>query len=762
MQYGSSKYKVIGTRPLRHDGVDKVTGRAIYGADVTMPRMIFGKILRSPHAHAWIKSIDVSKALAHPGVLAVVTAKDFFSREGINEEGSSFGENGVTLWETSKKYLSDNIMASDKVLYKGQPVAGVAATTVHIAEEALALIEVEYELIESVINVIEAMNENAARLHPNIRTDSYMDSEVSQNNVAHHIRHSIGDISKGFEESKIVIEREFDTATVHQAYIEPHNTTAFWNKDGRLTIWLSPQGPFEVRDMCAEVLGMDVSNVNVIPTEIGGGFGGKFEPYSDPVAALLSKKTGCPVKIVMTRQEDFESTGPTSGSHIRVKMGADGSGKIIAAQAYLAYEAGGYPGAPVDEAAMCIFSAYNIPNVLIDGLDVLVNKPKSAAYRAPGATNAAFACETVIEEIADELGLDSVYLRLINSAKEGTRRPDGPVYPRIGCVEVLEALKMTDHFNTPIEGSNRGRGIALGYWMNDGGASACTIKVNSDGTVNLNEGSPDIGGTRTSIAMQAAEVLGISAEDVKPSILDTDSIGYTTGTGGSSVTFKTGKAAHEAALDVLTQMSQRLATIWDMDVSDIDFEQGIFKSLGDPSLQMSFAELSSKLDNLEGPVVGSATVNELRAGGSFAACIADVEVDKETGKVDILKFTVVQDVGKAIHPSYVEGQMQGGSVQGIGWALNEEYDMSIEGHMLNSSLLDYRLPTSLDLPMIETVIVEVPNPTHPFGVRGVGEVSIVPPPAAIASAIYNATGVRLYSLPMKPGYILEKLEEKYD
>ena len=762
MQYGSSKYKVIGTRPLRHDGVDKVTGRAIYGADVTMPRMIFGKILRSPHAHAWIKSIDVSKALAHPGVLAVVTAKDFFSREGINEEGSSFGENGVTLWETSKKYLSDNIMASDKVLYKGQPVAGVAATTVHIAEEALALIEVEYELIESVINVIEAMNENAARLHPNIRTDSYMDSEVSQNNVAHHIRHSIGDISKGFEESKIVIEREFDTATVHQAYIEPHNTTAFWNKDGRLTIWLSTQGPFEVRDMCAEVLGMDVSNVNVIPTEIGGGFGGKFEPYSDPVAALLSKKTGCPVKIVMTRQEDFESTGPTSGSHIRVKMGADGSGKIIAAQAYLAYEAGGYPGAPVDEAAMCIFSAYNIPNVLIDGLDVLVNKPKSAAYRAPGATNAAFACETVIEEIADELGLDSVYLRLINSAKEGTRRPDGPVYPRIGCVEVLEALKMTDHFNTPIEGSNRGRGIALGYWMNDGGASACTIKVNSDGTVNLNEGSPDIGGTRTSIAMQAAEVLGISAEDVKPSILDTDSIGYTTGTGGSSVTFKTGKAAHEAALDVLTQMSQRLATIWDMDVSDIDFEQGIFKSLGDPSLQMSFAELSSKLDNLEGPVVGSATVNELRAGGSFAACIADVEVDKETGKVDILKFTVVQDVGKAIHPSYVEGQMQGGSVQGIGWALNEEYDMSIEGHMLNSSLLDYRLPTSLDLPMIETVIVEVPNPTLPFGVRGVGEVSIVPPPAAIASAIYNATGVRLYSLPMKPGYILEKLEEKYD
>jgi len=760
MQDESSDYKVIGTRPLRHDGVDKVTGRAMYGADVTMPRLVFGKVLRSPHAHARIKSIDVTKALDQSGVLAVVTAKDFSTTTDIDNEGITFGENGQTFWDTSKKYLSDNIMASDKVVYKGQPVAGVAANTVHIAEEALRLIEVQYELLDPVINVEQAMAKNSVRIHPHINIDS--DQALSDNhNVAHHIQHRIGDVSKGFEESRIVIEREFNTATVHQAYIEPHNTTAFWNKDGKLTIWLSTQGPFEVRDMCAEVLGINVSDINVIPMEIGGGFGGKFEPYSDPVAALLSKKTGCPVKIVMTRQEDFESTGPTSGSYIRVKMGADGSGKIIAAQAYLAYEAGGYPGSPVDEAAMCIFSAYNIPNVLIDGLDIVVNKPKTAAYRAPGATNAAFACETVIEEIAEKLGLDAIDFRLINSAKEGTRRPDGPIYPRIGCVEVLEALKMTDHYKTPLEGVNKGRGISLGYWMNGGGASACTIKVNPDGTVNLNEGSPDIGGTRTSIAMQAAEVLGISAEAVKPAILDTDSIGYTTGTGGSSVTFKTGKAAYEAASDVLAQMSQRLARIWEIDLTDIYFDRGVFKCSRDSSLAMSFTELSSKLDSLGGPIVGSATVNELRAGGSFAACITDVEVDYETGKVDILRFTVVQDVGKAIHPSYVEGQMQGGSVQGIGWALNEEYDMSPEGHMLNSSLLDYRLPTSLDLPMIDTVIVEVPNPTHPFGVRGVGEVSIVPPPAAIASAIYNAIGVRLYSLPMKPGYILEKVEEIY-
>ena len=734
-------YSVVGTRPIRHDGIDKVTGRAQYGADIQMPRLLHGKILRSPYAHARISYIDTSKAEGHPGILAVVTSKDFPSNNS----------------DQTLKNLRDNILASDKVLYKGQPVAAVAAASPHVAEEALDLIEVEYEVLLPVLTAPDGMKDDAPLLNSNMKTDDVGNRTDKASNVASHFQHRLGNIEKGFQDADVVIEREFDTKTVHQGYIEPHNATAYWSMDGRVTIWCSTQGSFEVRDASALALGLNVSDIRVVPMEIGGGFGGKFEPYGDPVAALLSRKTGHPVKIVMTRAEDLESTGPTPGSYIKVKMGATKDGKIVAAQAYLAYEAGAYPGSPVDAGAICVFAAYDIPNVMIDGFDVVVNKPKTAAYRAPGATNAAFASETVIDELAEKLGLDSLEFRMLNAAHEGTRRADGPAHPRIGCKEVMEAIKDHPHYKDPLEGANRGRGIAVAYWMNGGGPSSCTIKVNADGTVNLNEGSPDIGGTRTSVAMQAAEVLGIPAEDVIPAVLDTDSIGYTSGTGGSSVTFKTGKSAHDAAEDVKRQMIERAARIWDVESESVEFEGGILRSKSDPELTMTFGELAKRLDDLEGPLVGSATTDGGGAGGAFAGCIVDVEVDPETGKVDILRFTMVQDAGKAIHPSYVEGQMQGGSVQGIGWALNEEYYMSASGQMMNSSLLDYRMPISLDLPMIDTVIVEVPNPRHPFGVRGVGEVSIVPPPAAIANAIYRAIGVRMDKLPMNPGAVMESV-----
>ena len=749
----NQEFTVVGTRPIRHDGVDKVTGRAQYGADIQMPRLLHGKVLRSPHAHARIVSIDTSKAERHPGIQAVVTAQDFHSRD--SNEALESGEMAVTL-----KYLRDNILASDKVHYKGQPVAAVAAASLHMAEEALELIEVNYDVLPPVLTAPEGMKDDAPILHRDLTSGGSSEGTDKASNVADHIQHRLGDIEKGFQEAYLVIERDFNTKTVHQGYIEPQNATAFWNKDGRITIWCSTQGPFEVRDASAQVLGLNVSDIKVVPMEIGGGFGGKFDPYVAPVAALLSRKTGHPVKIVMTRTEDLESTGPTSGSYIKVKIGATKEGKIVAAQAYLAYEAGAYPGSPVGAGALCVFGAYDIPNVVIDGFDVVVNKPKTAAYRAPGATNAAFATETAIDELAETLGLDSLEVRLLNAAHEGTRRPDGPIYPRIGCIEVIEALKAHPHLKAPLEGPNTGRGVAIGYWINGGGPSACTVKVNADGTVNLSEGSPDIGGTRASVAMQAAEVLGIAAEDVIPAVMDTDSIGYTSGTGGSSVTFKTGRSAHDAAQDVKRQLVERAAMIWGVESDSVEFESGVLRSKSDPELKMTFRELAGQLDETGGPVVGSATFGGAGAGGAFAGCIVDVHVDPETGKVDILRFTLVQDAGKAIHPSYVEGQMQGGSAQGIGWALNEEYYMSPTGDMMNSSLLDYRLPTSLDLPMIDTVIVEVPNPRHPFGVRGVGEVPIVPPPAAIANAIYNAIGVRMDRLPMNPGAVMEAIWEK--
>ena len=740
-------YSVIGTRPVRHDGIEKVTGDAKYGADIFPQGVLYGKILRSPYAHAMIKSIDVSAAKKLQGVKAIVTGNDLLP-PGEDKE--------IKVGEATKnlKYIREATLATKKVLYVGHPVAAVAADNPHIAEEAISLIKVTYEQISHSLTALDGIRKDAAILHPNTRSKT-VGNGTKPTNIEDHIIHEKGDIEKGFAEADIIIEREFNTATVHQGYIEPHNTTVKWTNDGRVQIWCSTQGPFDLRDETATILGIPVSKVKLTPMEIGGGFGGKFSAYASPVAALLSRKSGHPVRIIHTRSEDLEATGPTPGSYIKCKIGASKEGKIIAAYAYLAYEAGAYPDSMVASGAKCIFASYEIPNAKIEAVGVHVNKPSTAAYRAPGATNAAFASETIVDEICTTLKIDPVEFRLQNASKEGTRRVDGPIFPKIGCVEVLEAIKNHPHYQAPLE-KNVGRGVAIGFWFNHGGQSSCTINVNSDGTCGLVEGSPDIGGTRTSVAMQAAEVLGIPVEDFNPMVVDTDTIGFTEGTGGSRTTFATGWAAIKAARDVKSQMIQRAAEIWDVDQKSVDYENGIIKSA---KHQMSFKELAGELGSTGGLIVGKSTITPAGEGGGFAGNIVDLKIDPETGKIDILRFTAIQDVGTAVHPSYVEGQMQGGSVQGIGWALNEEYFMTNEGRMANSTLLDYRMPIAMDVPLIDTVIVEVPNPGHPYGVRGVGEVNIVPPPAAIANAINNATGLRMTELPMKPNKLMELIWE---
>ena len=744
----TGKYKVVGTRPIRHDGADKVTGRAKYGADFYTAGLLHGKILRSPHAHAIIKSIDTSRAEAHPGVKAVVTAQELKPAEAGTIV--DLGESAVDV-----KYQRGNVLARDRALYKGHAVAAVAARSPHEAEEALSLIDVEYEVLPPVLTAVEGMQKDAPRLHEDLTTEEGGEKTDVRSNVVEHFQHKLGDFDKAIGQADVVVEREFNTATVHQGYIEPHNVTALWNADGRLTVWCSTQGAFTVRAALSACLDKPVSEIKVVPMEIGGGFGGKIPIYIEPVAALLSKLSRQAVKIVMTRQEVFEGTGPTPGSYIKVKMGATNEGKIIAAQAFMAYESGAFPGGVISAGAKCILAPYNIPNTVVDAYDVVVNKPKTAAYRAPGSTNAAFASESVVNELADRLGIDPIEFRLANAAKEGTRRSDGPVNPRIGCEQVLKAMKDHPHYQTPLEGPNRGRGVAAGFWFNAGLESSATISVNVDGTANLVSGSPDIGGTRTSLAMQAAEVLGIPAEHINPSVGDTDSIGYTAVTGGSRVTFATGLAAYRAAEDVKRQSIERAALVWEVDSESLEMENGVISSKPDPELSMSFKEVAGQMNDTGGPIMGRGSFDGKGEGGSYTGNIVDVEVDPETGKLEILRFTVFQDAGKAIHPSYVEGQMQGGSVQGIGWALNEEYFMDDTGKMTNSTLLDYRMPVSLDVPLIDTVIVEVPNPRHPLGVRGVGEASIAPPPAAIADAIYNATGVRMYSLPMNPAAVTQ-------
>ena len=763
MAEATAAYKVIGTRPVRPDGADKVTGRAIYGADMRLTGMLHGKMLRSPHAHARIKSVDTSKAKALPGVRAVVTAHDMPKAE---DRMANLGEMSVNV-----KHLSNNALAYDKVLYRGHAVAAVAATNVHVAEEALKLIEVDYEVLPAALDVLDAMKDDAPILHEDLKSTDLGQQTDKVSNVVNHFQFKLGEPVSGFEEADVVIEREFDTATVHQGYIEPHNATAMWNEEGHLSIWTSTQGAFVVQRQVAEVLGISVSQVSVTPCEIGGGFGGKISVYLEPVAAVLSRQTGRPVKIVMSRIEEFEGTGPTPASHIKVKIGATNDGRIVAAEAALMYEAGAFPGSPVTAGAMCIFSPYAIPNMQVDGYDVVVNKPKTAAYRAPGATNAAFASETIIDEIAEQLGMDPLEIRRLNGAKEGDRQVHGPTFPRIGYLETVHAALEHEHYQSPLTGPNRGRGVASGFWFNVGFQSTVVINVNSDGTVSLVEGSTDIGGTRASIAMQAAETLGIPYEDVKPTVAGTDGVGYTDVTGGSRTTFATGYAAYEASQDVIRQMSERAAERWNreseegdsaaqLSADDVSYSDGVFRCTKDPSKTMTFKEMADMMPRTGGPITGRATSQPRGVGGAFATHVVDVEVDPDTGKVSILRYTATQDVGTAIHPSYVEGQIQGGAVQGIGWALNEEFVYNKDGNMVNASFLDYRMPTTLDLPMIDTVLVEVPNPGHPYGVRGVGEVPIVPPPAAIANAIYRATGKRMKNLPMSPTYILSQLEQE--
>ena len=744
-----SEYKVIGTRPIRHDGVDKVTGKAQYGADIELPGMLHGKVLRSPHAHARIKSIDTSKAESHPDVKAVATSKDLPPTSPIAMQ-AMLGHD-----------YSENILARDKVFYKGHAVAAIAATNPHVAEAALSLIEVEYEVLPAVTDVESAMEPHAPILHEQWNSnDSAGDGNSTGTNIASTQQYKLGDVGEGFEQADVVVEREFRTKSVHQGYIEPQNGTAWWTADGRLTIWCSSQGHFGIRDNTARILGIPVSTVKVVPMEIGGGFGGKLPSYLEPVAAILSKKSGLPVKLTMSRTEVLDATGPTSGSYVRLKMGATREGRITAGQGYLAFEAGAFPGSPLGGATACMFSPYNIENILIDGFDVVDNKPKTTAYRAPGAPIGALAVETVVDEISEALGMDPMKFRLLNGAKEGTRRVDGVVNLRIGMIETGEAVKSHPHYSEPLKGANRGRGVSMGFWRNNSGPSSAVATVISDGTVSLVEGSVDIGGTRPAVAQQLAEVLGIPVENVNPQVGDTDSIGYTSVSGGSGVAFKTGIAAYEAAQDIQRQLIDRAALMWETTPDQVEYVGGALQHKSDPELRMTFAEIAPMLNNTGGPVIGRATVNPRGVGGSYSANIIDVEVDPETGKVTVLRATAFQDAGTAIHPSYVEGQIQGGTVQGIGWALNEEYYMSDDGRLLNSSLLDYRMPISLDVPMIDPVIVEVPNPGHPFGVRGVGEASLVPPMAAVANAIYHAVGVRMSELPMTPASIVKSLKNK--
>ena len=738
--------KWIGQRTIRPDGEDKVTGRAAYSADTKMQGQLVGRVLRSPHPHARIKSINTAKAEALPGVKAVVTAKDIVDFPL---------DKSVMLGIQDMRWMCRNVMARDKVLFAGHPVAAVAAISASIAAKALKLIEVDYEVLPWAIDIDDALKPGAPILHDHVKFDG------KPSNIAGKLEHKLGDVDAGFKTADVIIERSFKTQPVHQGYIEPHGCIVSVTKDGKAKIWSSSQGQFMVRAMCAFLTGMDQANILAIPAEIGGGFGGKTIVYLEPVALALSKKSGRPVKLTMSREDVFRASGPTSGSKSTVKIGAKMDGTIVAASGTFYLQAGAFPGSPIRGAAGCAFAPYNIANVFSQGFDVVSNRSKVAAYRAPGAPIGAYAVECVLDEVAAALKMDPLEFRLKNAAKQGTKAAHGPVFPVIGYEQTLKAAMEHPHYKAPLK-PNQGRGVASGFWFNAPGESSAQVNIAEDGTVIVITGHPDIGGSRASTANITAELLGIDYKKVQVLIGDTNTIGFSNLTGGSRVTYASAIVVTESVKVVVKTLRERAAKIWKIDPEAVVWEDGEARPAGDNAGKfpaLTLAQIAAQANATGGPIGAGSQQTTTGAEGGFATHICDVEVDKETGHVSVVRYTSVQDVGRAIHPAYVEGQMQGGAAQGIGWALNEEYIFNKDGHLDNPGFLDYRMPVASDLPMLDNVILEIPNPKHPQGVRGVGEVPLVPPLAAVANALHNALGPRFYELPMSPPKVLAALKK---
>jgi CO/xanthine dehydrogenase Mo-binding subunit len=744
-RYSSHQFKSVGTRPIRPDGIDKVTGRARYGADFNMPGQLVGRILRSPHAHARIRKIDTSRAEALKGVKAVITADDL--PDLTNGDAAMFD-------------ILDNCMARAKALYDGHAVAAVAAIDARTARQALKLIEVDYEVLPHVTDVDEAIRPSAPVLHDTIFTEGLDPRPTKPSNIARRSQYGHGDVEAGFGQADVIVERSFKTEQTHQGYIEPHACVASVNSDGTGDLWVCTQGHFVYRQHCAQLLGMDASRLRVTSSEIGGGFGGKTHVWAEPVALALSRKAGRPVKLVMSREEVFRASGPASATSIDVKIGAKKDGTITAASATLRYSCGPYSGMWAEFGAMTAFACYDLRNVRTVGYEVLVNRPKTAAYRAPSAPMAAFAVESAVDELARRVGMDPVEFRIRNSAREGSRSSYGPVYGPIGIGATLEAAKNHPHMKAPL-GKNQGRGMACGFWFNFGGQTCTDLNIGGDGTVTLAVGTVDVGGSRASLSLVAAEELGIPYSQVRAVVADTATLGFNDMTDGSRGTFSSSMATIAAARNAIRVMRERAASIWDVPVDDVVWENGHARAKGErhgnlpPLTVKDIARTAAKTG---GPIAGHSEIVADGAGVSFATHICDIEVDPETGSTRVLRYTVIQDAGKAVHPTYVEGQYQGGAAQGIGWALNEEYVYGKDGRLQNPGFLDYRIPVCSDLPMIDTQILEIPNPNHPYGVRGVGETSIVPPLAAIANAVSNAVGVRMTHIPMSPPRILAAIE----
>ena len=755
----------VGLAIPRPDGPEKVTGRVEYVADITRKGLLHAKLLRSPHAHARIVRIDTSKARALPGVRAVLTAAD------------------IPELKRKAPTRAHAVLAIDRVVFAGQPVAAVAADELAIAEEALDLIDVTYDVLPAAVDPLRAMQPGAPPV-----ADAGTEADTSEAlahsavamakgeaptkavNVSQTAHVKRGDVAQGFAGSDVVIEHTYRVPMVHQGYLEPHAVLAEWDTTGRLTLWSSTQGSFNTRSEVADVLEIEENRINVIPVECGGGFGGKIRALCEPITALLARATGRPVRYVMTRREELQAGMPAPQVIIRLKTGAKRDGTLMALEAETVLESGAFSGTVLAVSAVFLGSLYKWPAFDIKGSEVLTHKPSVAAYRAPVAPQTIFAIDSQMEALARALGLDPVAFRARHLSHPGDPMVNNQPWASNGASEVLTRAAAHPLWQEreawkkgASSGRLRGTGLSLGGWLGGLQPTGATVRLNPDGTLAVLTGQVDIAGTNIALAQIAASAYGVDIEKVNITTGDTDVAPVTGLSAGSKTIYTVGVAVMQAAQDARRQTLEIAAGELEAAVHDLEIVDGRVIVRGMPDRGITLTQIGKK-GNLYmskvPPVLGSAHPAFTQQAPAFASEIARIELDPETGEVTLHGFAVVQDAGRAINPLGVEGQMQGGAVQSLGIALTEALTYDDQGRLTNPSLLDYRKLTAADLPNIDTVIVEVPSPHGPFGARGVGEPPIVPAPAAIANAVADAAGVRITECPLTPERIAMALAKK--
>lgn len=744
---------VVGKPTKRIEGLEKVTGRTRYTEDLRLAGMLHARLLLSPHPHARLTALPRAEALATPGVVAVITEEDLPA--GIS---------------------SSLLARRGEALYSGHPVAAVLAETEAAAADGLERLAAgaAFEVLPAALDPDEAMREDA----PLVRRDAGEDEEAAAHatvdvkaaakeqkprNVANTYTFRRGDVEAGFAEADVVVERTYTTGRVHQSYLEPHATVAAVDPvTGGVTVYTSTQAAFYVRQQVAKALRYPESRVRVVGMTVGGAFGGKFM-LLEPLAAALAVALQRPIRVVLTRREDFLMSNPGPEAEIRLRTGVRRDGTLTALQARIVFDAGAEPGAPASIAAVLLGGYYKTANLLIEAIEVLTNKPPNGAYRAPGAPQATFAIESQMNLIAEQLGMDPIELRLRNCSQQGDPMPNGRPWNRMGLRQVLEALRDHPKYAQRERAPGVGFGVAVGGWTGGVESASACIRANTDGTFQVVLGMMDITGTATTMALIAAEALGVPTDQVQVVIADTDDAPYAGASGGSKITYTVGPAVKAAAEDARAQVLAIAASELEARPDDLEIEEGAVRVRGTPQKQIALAEVARKSMSFGAkyaPVFGRGNLPSPKGSPGFAAHLAKVRVDRETGEAQLLDYLVVQDVGFAINPAAVEGQMRGGAVQGIGWGLLEAMAYDDQGTLLTWGFSEYPIPRAASIPPMETVMVEVASEFGPYGAKGVGEPPVIPGGAAIANAIADAAGVRLTTLPVTPAKLREALRER--